>query len=151
MELKVKKLHEDAILPTYGSPGAACFDLYALEDGYVPSEPPPGHSGHPPYAIVRTGLAVEIPSGWCMKVYSRSGHGFKNGIRLGNGTGIVDHDYRGEVMVILRNDSRYSFSFNRGDRIAQAMLVPVERVSFVEVEELSDTARGTGGFGSTGK
>lgn len=153
MQLKVKKLHPDAIIPTYGTPGAACFDLYALDaDGYskvhvVVDE------GHP--VVCRTGLAFEIPDGYVMMVYSRSGHGFKHNTRLANCVGIVDSDYTGEVMVKLTCDidpgDAAPFSVKRGDRIAQAMLVPVNQVTFEEVEELKSTERGTKGFGSTGE
>lgn len=141
MQLKIKKLHADAQLPTYGTADAACFDLYALTDVSVPSSSS---------AAVKTGLAIEVPPGHALMVYSRSGHGFKNGIRLSNTTGIVDSDYRGEVMVKLHNDSTTDFQVRAGDRIAQGMVIPVPKCSFEEVTELSDTARGTGGFGSTG-
>ena len=86
-----------------------------------------------------------------MLVFSRSGHGFKNSITLVNCVGVIDSDYRGELMVKLRNDSALRFSFEPGDRIAQAMIVQLPSVQFVAVEELSDTQRGAGGFGSTGK
>lgn len=146
MELKVKKLHEDAILPTYGSEGAACFDLYTFQDGILVDYSPTG--------IFDTGIAFEIPEGWAMLVYSRSGHGFNKNVRLSNCVGVIDSDYRNSVKVKLTLDHVRELSYFKveaGDRIAQAMLVPVERVSFVEVDELSETARGTGGFGSTGK
>ena len=86
-----------------------------------------------------------------MLVYSRSGHGFKHGVRLANSVGVIDSDYRGEVSIGLRNDSPLRFDYKAGDRLAQAMILPVPMVELVEVEELSDTERGTGGFGSTGK
>ncbi len=146
MNLKIKKLHPDARLPVYGSADAACFDLFALDDGAP-------HPKDPHAAIYRTGLAFEIPKGLCMVIDSRSGHGFKDAIRLSNCSGQIDPDYRGEVMVSLRydgdNDLR-SKKLRAGDRIAQAKLVPAPRVEFVEVEDLGDTERGTGGFGSTG-
>lgn len=142
MQLKIKKLHPDAIVPVYASEGAACFDLHSVCSGEI------GPYGE---IAIATGLALEIPSGHCLKVYSRSGHGFKNGIVLINGTGIIDSDYRGDLIVGLRNTSHYRFEFRAGDRIAQAMLVPVECVTFELADELSDTERGTGGFGSTGK
>ena len=146
MKLKIKKLSSQAITPTYGSDGAACFDLYAASEAFIPSK----HSAGPAATVVHTGLAVEVPPGHVMKVYSRSGHGFKHGLRLANGTGIIDEDYRGEVMVGLRNDSGADYFVRAGERIAQAMIQPVERVEFVEVDLLMDTLRGTGGFGSTG-
>lgn len=146
MKVKIKKLHPDAIVPTYGTSGAACFDLYAIEVhpcGHVVSDGVP--------ITFRTGLAFEVPQGHVMMVYSRSGHGFKHGVRLSNCTGIIDSDYRGELMVKLHNDSDEPFMVNKGDRIAQAMIVPVNQVSFDVVDELSDTERGEGRFGSTGK
>lgn len=144
IELKVKRLHPDARLPTYGSDGAACFDICSLSDGYLDD------IAHPT-AIFRTGLAFEVPEGWALLIYSRSGHGFKSNIRLANCVGVIDSDYRGEVMVKLTVDDFGRMIVNPGDRIAQAMLVPVPRTVFHEVDELSETARGTGGFGSTGK
>jgi dUTP pyrophosphatase len=147
MELKIIQLHPDAIVPLYATAGAACFDLHAVFDKpFTEAIAEPGG----PFVPIRTGLAFEIPAGWAMKVYSRSGHGFKHGIRLVNGTGIIDSDYRGEVMVGLHNDGGDFVTIKHGDRIAQAMLVPVERVEFVLVDTLSETVRGVGGFGSTG-
>lgn len=141
MNLKIKKLLPTAFTPTYGTEGAACFDLYADQDAFVL----PGQA-----TTINTNLAFEVPDGWVMKLYSRSGHGFKHGIRLANTTGIIDSDYRGHVPVRLHNDSQLAFTVRRGDRIAQAALMPVFRVEFEEVDTLSDTARGEGGFGSTG-
>jgi dUTP pyrophosphatase len=154
MELKIKKLHPDAKLPTYGSEGAACFDLHACFNvpmlhavqtyGDGRTWPFKGHQ------TFNTGLAFEVPSGWVMLIFSRSGQGFGSNVRLANCVGVIDSDYRGEVMVKLTRDDGESHQVRNGDRIAQAMLVPVERVTFVEVDELSDTARGAGGLGSTG-
>lgn len=157
MKVKVKKLHKNAKLPTYATPGSACFDLYALAARTAPLFP--GEK-----LTFRTGLAFEIPSDHVMLVFSRSGHGFKNDIRLANCVGVIDSDYRGEVAVKLVSDDQSlngSFfgkvedktflQFGPGDRIAQAMIIPVQQVSFCEADELSETERGTGGFGSTGK
>lgn len=148
MNLKICKLHPNAITPTYGSEGAACFDLHAILDNDVKADAIlPGCS-----FVVRTGLAFEVPPGHVLQIFSRSGHGFKHGVRLANGTGIVDADYRGEVLVCLHNDNPDdAFVINNGDRIAQAMLMPVPRVTFHLVEQLSITERGAGGFGSSGK
>lgn len=159
--LKVKRLHPDAEIPKYATEGAACFDLRAVHiNGYTLAEHEtlkkaqvfrdlaevePGHTH-----TFNTGLAFEIPPGFVLKVYSRSGHGFKSSVRLVNGTGIIDADYRGELMVCLRNDGALPFRVCHGDRIAQAMLVPIPQVELIEVEELTETARGKGGFGSTG-
>jgi dUTP pyrophosphatase len=142
MNVKVKTLSALAQLPTYATSGSACFDIATVSDGV---DITPGAS-----AVLKTDLAFEIPPGHVMMVYSRSGHGFKNGVRLANGTGVIDSDYRGELMVKLHNDGNRVFSVNRGDRIAQAMIVPVAQVAFEHTTELTDTARGAGGFGSTG-
>lgn len=139
--LKVKKLHPDAVIPTYGTGGAACFDLYALEGGVVKA----GCS-----QAFRVGLAFEIPEDWVMTVYSRSGHGFKGGVRLANCVGVIDSDYRGELAVKLQSDDA-PLVVKAGDRIAQAMLEQVVRVRFQEVDQLGETNRGAGGFGSTGQ
>lgn len=140
INVKIKKLHPDAIMPTYGSDGAACFDLNCIGGAYVDS-----------YYVFDTGLAFEIPEGHVMLVFSRSGHGFNNDIRLANCVGVIDHDYRGEVKVKLRCDSLHGgLAVKRGDRIAQAMIIPYPKVGFVWADELSDTDRGAGGFGSTG-
>lgn len=101
-------------------------------------------------ATFDTGLAFEIPPGWVMLIFSRSGHGFKSQTRLANCVGVIDSDYRGQVSVRLTVDAGGGLSVAHGDRIAQAMLVPIPRVELIEVDELSDTERGAGGFGSTG-
>jgi dUTP pyrophosphatase len=142
MNIKVKTLSTLAHLPAYATAGAACFDIATVSDSV---DIAPGTS-----AVLKTDLAFEIPPGHVMMVYSRSGHGFKNGVRLANSTGVIDSDYRGELMVKLHNDGNRVFSISRGDRIAQAMVVPVQQVTFDTAEELSNTARGVGGFGSTG-
>lgn len=150
MNLNLKKLHPSAKLPTYGTDGAAAFDLYACTvDGYE-------HTGSVIYpgkpVTVGTGLAFDIPEGWCLMVYSRSGMGFNHGIRLANGTGVIDSDYKGEVMVklVCDNDDDAPLRIDPGSRIAQARLERVTRVEFTEVDQLTTTERGTGGFGSTG-
>lgn len=142
MKVRLKKLDQRAVVPQYASSGAACFDLHALEGGEA------GACGGT--CNLRTGLAFEIPAGHVMLIYSRSGHGFKNGLRLVNSVGVIDSDYRGEVSVKIRNDSPLRFNFEAGDRVAQAMIVPVDRCTFIECDELSTTERGAGGFGSTG-
>jgi dUTP pyrophosphatase len=147
MELKVKKLHPDAIIPQYQTAGAACFDLHALverDEGMIVTVGIP--------TTIRTGLAFEIPAGHVMLIYSRSGHGFNADTRLANCVGVIDEDYRGEVQVRLTRDvsTTSPIRVKRGDRIAQAMVIPVQRVSLVEVDGLSETERGVSGFGSTG-
>lgn len=143
MKVKFKKTLPNAKKPTYGTDGAACFDFYATSSAIV----------HPKTTsdLLDTGIAFEIQEGYVMLAYSRSGHGFKNGIRLCNSVGVIDSDYRDSVKVRLVNDSYVPFSINPGDRILQAMIIPVPSIDLVEVEELSDTERGIGGLGSTGK
>lgn len=141
MNLNVQKLHLDAITPTYATPGAACFDLHSIEDAKVL----PGGA-----ATVDTGLAFEVPNGYAMMVYSRSGHGFKNAVRLANCTGVIDSDYRGPLLIRLVCDSGLGLRIQKGERVAQAMLVPVQTHTFTVIDKLTDTARGSGGLGSTG-
>jgi len=149
LELKAKKLTPGATLPEYQSLGAACFDLHADLSHLPDNEPVQVAHGFP--QDIGTGLAFEIPKGFVMLVLSRSGHGFKSDMRLANCTGVVDSDYRGEVRVKLTADNpRKSTNIRHGDRIAQAMLLPVFGVSIVEVDEIEGTERGADGFGSTG-
>lgn len=153
MNIKIKKTNPTAKTPTYGTPGAACFDLYAAT---VAGASHIGSSvwGNEPITC-DTGLAFEIPDGHVMLIFSRSGHGFKQDVRLANCTGIIDADYRGSVQVKLTSD-RYTeddedpLFVKPGDRIAQAMIIPVPTVAFVLTDELSATERGEAGFGSTG-
>lgn len=136
MRVNVKRLDPAASLPVYATEGAACFDIAAMEGGTVP-------------AVFSTGLAFEVPEGHVMLVFSRSGHGFKNDVRLANCVGVIDSDYRGELKVKLAADGA-PMAVAPGDRIAQAMVLPVSQCEFVEVNELDETDRGQGGFGSTG-
>ena len=144
MIVKVKKLDERAILPTYGSPQAAGADLYALLDG----ESLTVEAGET--VLVRTGLSVEIPDGYVGLIYARSGLATKKGLAPANKVGVVDADYRGEVKVALFNQSGVPQSIVAGERIAQFVIAPYLTAQFEESETLSDTARGAGGFGSTG-
>jgi dUTP pyrophosphatase len=144
MKIKIKKVNEDAKIPTYATDGSGCFDLYSV--GYSVVE-----EGFP--VVFSTGLAFEIPEGYVMLVFSRSGHAFKHEIRLANCVGVIDSDYRGEVKVKLTQDHAFHnnwMDIKKGDRIAQAMVLPVNKVCFEEADELSNTARGEGGFGHTG-
>lgn len=151
MKLKVKKLHPEAILPTYATPGAACFDLHVCPVNWHASAREFGlQVMRGKHVVIETGLAFEVPEGYVMLIYSRSGHGFKTGVRLSNCVGVIDSDYRGQVMVAVHAD-RFGFGFRAGDRVAQAMVVPVNQVEFDEVTELSATVRGDGGLGSTGR
>ncbi len=143
VKLKVKRLTDTAKIPTYAHDGDACFDIYS--DGLK------SISGTT--QVHETGLKFEIPNGYAMMIYSRSGMGFKDNTRLANCVGVVDSGYVGEVMVKLTRDDGYinTFQYKRGDRIAQAMLIPVPVVEFEEVDDVEDTERGDGGLGSSGK
>lgn len=142
--IRVKRVRASAVLPTYGSPGAAGADLYAcLEEDIVVA---PGES-----AFVPTGLAMEIPQGYAGLIYARSGLACKRGLAPANKVGVVDSDYRGEFMVVLHNHGTTVQTVSNGDRIAQLVITPVLVPQYNEVDDLSDTARSSGGFGSTGK
>ena len=139
--VRVKRLSDGAKLPIYATAKSAGVDLYAMDKMVIPSQ------GH---ALVSTGLAVEIPEGYEMQIRPRSGLALL-GVTIPNAPGTIDSDYRGEVKVILRNLGAFSFTVEPGMRIAQAVVAPVTKVRFIEVEELTDTERGDGGFGSTEK
>ena len=142
--IAVKKLRENALLPTYGSPEAAGADLYACLDASVTIQP--GET-----VFIPTGLAMEVPKGCAGLIYARSSLGAKRGLAPANKVGVIDSDYRGEIMVGLQNSGDADYTVNPADRIAQLMITPVVQAQVRMVEELDDTARGTGGFGSTGK
>lgn len=142
--LKVKKLDDRATLPTYGSDYAAGADLYAVIDGELTIEPNET-------AFVHTGISLEIPVGYAGLVYARSGLACKRGLAPANKVGVIDADYRGEVMVALHNHGTEAQTIATGERVAQLVIAPYFTANFVEAEELSDTVRGEGGFGSTGK
>lgn len=151
IQLKMQRLHEQAVTPTFGTDGAACFDIYAILPGSENAvETFYPHAGAVS-ATVETGWAFEVPVGWVMKVYSRSGQGFKDNTRLANCVGIIDSDYRGPLRVKLTRDDGCALVVRQFDRVAQAMLVRVPAVEFVEVDELSKTVRGDGAYGSTGR
>ena len=142
--IRVKKLSPKAILPTYGSVEAAGADLYAcLEEGVTIQ---PGET-----VFIPTGIALEVPKGCAGLVYARSSMGAKRGLAPANKVGVIDSDYRGEYIVALHNDSSSDMTVSHGDRIAQLVVMPYLSVEFNETDELDSTARGTGGFGSTGK
>lgn len=145
MEIKIKKLDKNAIIPKKGSEQAAGYDLYAnlLPDGYVVIEP---HKTEK----IRTGIAIEIPEGYFGAIFARSGLSTKEGLRPANCVGVCDSDYRGEYIVALHNDTDYPKVINHESRIAQLVIMPYLSVEFIESDELSDTERGEGGFGSTG-
>jgi len=145
-----KRLRPDAIIPAYATPGASGMDVASPVDCLIDA----GKT-----ALIKLGLAVAVPDGWELQVRPRSGLSLKTKLRLPNAPGTIDSDYRGEVGVIIENtdaDPNFvfmppAFRINRGDRIAQLVLCPVARAELVEVDELPDTQRGAGGFGSTGK
>ena len=139
----VKKLRPNAKLPTYGSEFAAGADLYACLDVPVTIQP------HETY-LVPTGLALELPVGWAGMVHARSGMATKRDLAPANKVGVIDCDYRGEVMVSLHNHGTKPQTVEPGERIAQLVIMPYLTAQFFETEELSDTVRGEGGFGSTG-
>ncbi len=143
MTVRFRKLDDRAVTPTYGSSAAAGADLYAVLD--TPLTLNAGET-----ALVHTGLAVEIPDGYVGLVCARSGLATKRGLAPANKVGVIDADYRGELMVALHNHSGAHQTVNGGERIAQLLILPYLTAEFTEVEELSDTVRGGGGFGSTG-
>lgn len=141
--VRVKKLKENAILPSYGSEYAAGADLYACIDAPVIIAP---HKT----VMIGTGLAMELPAGYAGLIYPRSGISAKRGLAPANKVGVVDPDYRGEFMVAMHNHSDSPASVEPGERIVQLVITPFLTADFEEADELSDTVRGAGGFGSTG-
>ncbi len=142
--IRVKKLHPNAILPTYGSVEAAGADLYACLEAPVIIQP-----GE--IFWVPTGIALEVPKGCAGLVYARSSMGAKRGLAPANKVGVVDSDYRGEIRVVLLNHSKEPQTLQPGERVAQFVITPVLQPVYEEVADLTDTNRGTGGFGSTGR
>lgn len=142
--VRVKKLNPNATIPTYGSAEAAGADLYACLSEPVSIQP--GET-----AWIPTGLALEVPKGCAGLVYARSSLGVKRGLAPANKVGVIDSDYRGEIKVVLLNHGKEVQTIQHGERIAQFLITPVVTPVYEEVSELSDTDRGTGGFGSTGK
>ena len=141
MKINVKKLVDSAHLPTYGSQYSAGADLYAAEGAEVPA----GET-----RFIHTGIAMELPIGMVGLVYARSGLSCKQDLAPANKVGVIDCDYRGEIMVALHNHGKETRTVTAGDRIAQLVIAPYYVAEFAEAEELSDTVRGAGGFGSTG-
>lgn len=146
-EIKINKLSEHATIPTRGSEEAAGCDLYAnIEEKPYYTVILPGDT-----EFIKTGIAMEIPEGFGGFIYARSGLASKRGLRPANCVGVVDSDYRGEIIVALHNDSIEEQAVGNGDRVAQMVIAPYLKPDFVEVESLTDTERGNGGFGHTGK
>ncbi|MBE6996594.1 MAG: dUTP diphosphatase [Ruminococcaceae bacterium] len=144
MTILVKKLRPDALLPRAGSAQAAGYDLHACMDAPVVI---------PPHGTVKvgTGLAIAVPEGWFGAIFARSGLAAKQGLRPANCVGVCDSDYRGEYIIALHNDLDTPCSVSPGDRIAQLVILPCAAAEFAEADALPDTARGAGGFGSTGR
>ena len=143
-KVNIKKLNDKAIIPTRGSEYAAGYDLYACIDAPIIIMP------HQTVKI-GTGLAIEIPHGYFGAIFARSGLATKQGVRPSNCVGVCDEDYRGEYIVALHNDTDEPQKINTMERIAQLVVMPYLPVEFNEVDELSDTDRGDGGFGHSGK
>ncbi|MGB4661319.1 MAG: dUTP diphosphatase [Mobilitalea sp.] len=144
MLIQIKKLNDKAIIPTKGSLQAAGYDLYACAEKDVVIAP---HSS----IKVGTGVSMALPEGYFGAVYARSGLSAKQGLRPANCVGVIDSDYRGEVIVALHNDSEIEKTIDKNERIAQLVVMPYLPVEFQETDELDATERGSGGFGSTGK
>lgn len=142
-QVRIKKLDPKATVPTYGSPFSAGADLYACMDEPVTIEP--GKT-----VLIHTGLSFEIPVGFAGLIYARSGLATKKGLAPANKVGVIDADYRGEVMVSLFNQSESTQTVEPGERLAQMVITPFLKADFTVSDELSDTKRGDGGFGSTG-
>jgi dUTP pyrophosphatase len=143
-EINIKKLDDKAVIPSYGSEYAAGADLYACMDEDISIQPQET-------VLVHTGIAMEIPEGYAGFIYARSGLASKKGLAPANKVGVVDADYRGEIMVALHNHGNQTQTVEPGERVAQLVIAPYVLGNFHVVEELSDTVRGEGGFGSTGK
>lgn len=141
--INIKKLHDNAVIPTYGSEYAAGADLYAclaLAKTILPGET----------VFIPTGISLEIPVGYAGLIYARSGLSCKQGLAPANKVGVIDADYRGEIIVALHNHSDSAKTVEPGDRIAQMVITPFLTANFIEVNELNNTIRGEGGFGSSG-
>ena len=143
-DINIKKLDDRAVIPTYGSEYAAGADVYACMD--EKTDIAPGET-----VLIHTGIAMEIPEGYAGLIYARSGLASKKGLAPANKVGVVDADYRGEIMVALHNHGNQIQSVEPGERIAQLVITPYVVGAFHQVDELNDTVRGDGGFGSTGR
>ena len=157
LDVKIKRLSDIAIMPTYGSAKAACMDLYA-NLGFHDAMTVNGLAKKPnfveiePHTTVKigTGFAFQPPEGYCGLIFARSGLATKQGLAPANKVGVCDEDYTGEYIVALHNDTDEIQFIHHGDRIAQLMFAPYEQASLIEVDNLNETERGSGGFGSTG-
>ncbi len=143
LDVKFIKLDKDAIVPSYGTPFAAGADLYALPNGDIKTNPNET-------VIIHTGIALQIPDGYAGFIFARSGIATKRGLAPANKVGVIDSDYRGEIMVALHNHSESVQVIASGERVAQLVIMPYVKAELIESEFLNDTERSTGGFGSTG-
>ena len=143
MKVKIKKLSPNAIIPTYGTEFSAGADLYACIDNDIEVKPSET-------VFIGTGLSVEIPEGYGAFIYARSGLACKKGLAPANKVGVIDSDYRGEIKVAIHNHSLITHTISKGERIAQMVVSPYIKCDFIETDELEETQRGEGGFGSTG-
>lgn len=143
LTVKLKKIEPNAILPTYGTASSAGADLYALPDRDVTVAP--GET-----VLIRTGVALAVPEGYAGLIYARSGLATKRGLAPANKVGVIDSDYRGEILVALHNHSDVPQTVAAGERVAQLIVTPYLKANFTLCEELDETGRGAGGFGSTG-
>lgn len=141
MKVKIKKTHPNGKIPTYATDGSGAFDFYSAEDVKV---------GNGQVRNINLGVAMEIPQGHVLLLFPRSSIGIKTCLRMANSVGVIDSDYRGTIHAMYENIFCVPHHINQGDRIAQGIIVPIPKVEFEEVEELSTTERGSGGFGSTG-
>ncbi len=142
--VKFIKLDENAIVPSYGTPFAAGADLYALPNGDIKIAPQET-------VLIHTGIALQIPDGYAGMIFARSGIATKRGLAPANKVGVIDSDYRGEIMVALHNHSNQVQEIASGERVAQLVIMPYITADFIESESLDETERAEGGFGSTGR
>lgn len=144
MKLKIKKLNENAKIPTYGTEFSAGADLYALLEKDVVIMPQETY-------LIKTGISLEIPAGYVGLIYPRSGLATKKGLAPANKVGVIDSDYRGEIMVALFNHGKEAQKIENGERVAQIVIAPYIQAEFEETDSLTETERNSGGFGSTGR
>jgi len=142
MQVKIKKLVSNAIIPKYHSKESAGFDLHSIQNYTIQSSE---------RVLIKTGISIALQRGYELQIRPRSGIAYKHGITVLNAPGTIDSDYRGEIMVLLINHSNDEFIIKEGERIAQGVVNEIIQADFIEVDELDDTNRGSGGFGSTGR